>query len=98
MKYDPESFGGHPRDEFIQALQAEGISCTKGYASLLSREAGLAHVAQKYPHLNRELPCPNTERVCQQSVWFYQQMLLGTKQDMDDIIEAIAKIKRAFTN
>ena len=98
MKYDPEFFGGHPRDEFIQALQAEGISCTKGYASPLSKEAGLAHVAQKYPHLIRELPCPNTEQVCQQSVWFYQQMMLGTKQDMDDIVEAIAKIRRAFTS
>jgi len=98
MKYDSEAFGGRTRDEFIQAFQAEGISCTKGYASPLSKEAGLEHVAQKYPNLIRELPCPNTEQVCQQSVWLYQQMLLGSKQDMDDIIESVAKIKRAFTS
>ncbi len=96
MQYDAEAFGGHSRDEFISALSAEGINCTKGYALPLSEEAGLAYVAQKYPGLIRTLPCPNVQKVCQQSVWLYQQMLLGTKKDMDDIIEAVAKIKRAF--
>lgn len=97
MKYDSECFGGHSRDEFIKALAGEGVNCTKGYVSPLSKEAGLALVAQKYPHLIRELPCPNTEEVCQQSAWLYQNMLLGTRQDMDDIVEAITKIQRAFT-
>jgi len=35
-----------------------------------------------------------TERACnEESVWFYQNMLLGTREDMDDIVDAIAKIK-----
>ena len=96
MKYDAGAFGGHSRDEFVAAFGAEGINCTKGYATPLSEEAGLKYVAEKYPNLIRTLPCPNVETVCQQSIWLYQQMLLGTKKDMDNIVEAVAKIKRAF--
>ncbi len=38
--------------------------------------------------------CPVTERACyEEGVWFGQSMLLGTKKDMDDIAEAILKVK-----
>lgn len=95
--YNPEGFGGRPRGEFLEALSAEGIPCTAGYTQPLSREAGLQHLASKYPHLIKEMPCPNAEKVCASSFWFYQNMLLGTREDMNDIVEAIAKIQKAFT-
>lgn len=98
MKYDPEGFGGHPRGEFLSALSAEGIPCTGGYGGPLSNEGGLARVAELYPELIRVLPCPNVEKVCQESVWLFQNMLLGTTQDMDDIIAAIAKIQHVFSS
>ncbi|MCZ6680285.1 MAG: DegT/DnrJ/EryC1/StrS family aminotransferase, partial [Candidatus Poribacteria bacterium] len=50
-KYDSEGFGGKRRDEFLKALNAEGIPCSSGYGSPLSKEAGMAHVAQTYPGL-----------------------------------------------
>ena len=56
----------------------------------------MAHLAQKYPYLIRELPCPVTEQVCQESVWLFQNLLLGSREDMDDIVEAVAKIQRAW--
>jgi hypothetical protein len=38
--------------------------------------------------------CPVTERACnEEGVWFGQSMLLGTKQDMNDIAEAVLKVK-----
>jgi len=37
---------------------------------------------------------PVTEKMCyDEAVWFYQYMLLGTKEDMDDIVDAIVKIQ-----
>ena len=96
MKYDPEGFGGKPRYEFLRALSAEGIPCSGGYRGPLSNEGGLARVMSLYPDLVRVLPCPNVEKVSQQSVWLYQQMLLGTRQDMNDIVTAIAKVQKAF--
>ena len=96
MKYNPDGFGGKSRDEFVKALSAEGIPCSIGYRSPLSQEPGMAHVAEKYPHLIRTLPCPNAELVCSQSVWLFQNLLLGTQSDMDQVLEAIAKIKCAW--
>ncbi len=96
MKYDPEGFGGKSRQEFVNALAAEGVPCSIGYRSPLSEEPGMAHVAKKYPHLIRTLTCPNTEMVCETSVWLFQNMFLGTESDMDQIVEAIEKIGKAW--
>lgn len=96
MKYDPQGFGGKSRGEFIQALSAEGIPCSLGYRSPLSQEPGMAHVSEKYPHLIRTLPCPNAESVCEESIWLFQNMLLGSKADLDQILEAISKINIAW--
>ncbi len=96
MKYDPEGFGGKSRQEFVNALSAEGVPCSIGYRSPLSEEPGMAHVTEKYPHLIRTLTCPNTEMVCETSVWLFQNMFLGTESDMDQIVEAIEKIGNAW--
>ena len=38
--------------------------------------------------------CPVAEHACaNEAVWFGQNMLLGTKEDMDEIAAAIAKIQ-----
>jgi hypothetical protein len=38
--------------------------------------------------------CPETEKACyEEAVWFTQNILLATEEDMKDIAEAIAKIK-----
>ncbi len=96
IKYSPDGFGGKSRSKFVEALSQEGISCSIGYRSPLSQEPGIAHVAQKYPHLIRETPCPHTEKVCQESVWLFQNQLLGSRGDMDDVVEAVVKIQRAW--
>lgn len=96
LKYDPEGFGGRSRQAFVDALSAEGIPCTIGYRSPLSEEPGMAHVAEKYPHLIRSLPSPNAALVCEQSVWLFQNLFLGSATDMDQIAEAIAKIHKVW--
>lgn len=97
MKYNPDGFGGKSRDAFVEALSQEGIPCSIGYRAPLSQEPGIAHVAHKYPDLIRETPCPNTEQVCSESVWLFQNLLLGSGEDMDDIVDAIAKIQRTWS-
>ena len=39
-----------------------------------------------------ENECPESDRLVEQTVGFHQSMLLGTRQDMDDIHSAILKI------
>ena len=37
--------------------------------------------------------CPANDRLCEEAVWLTQTMLLGPRQDMDDIAAAIRKIQ-----
>jgi hypothetical protein len=36
--------------------------------------------------------CPENDRLCTEAVWLVQTMLLGPRQDMEDIAEAIRKV------
>ncbi len=36
--------------------------------------------------------CPNCDQLVDETVGFHQRMLLGPRQDMDDIANAVAKI------
>ena len=95
--YEPGFFGERSRDEFVQVLEAEGVPTFQGYKPLSGSKA-LRDVAAKHPDRVRTTPRPNVEWVSERSVWLVQDMLMGTREDIDDIVEAVAKIKRAFTS
>jgi dTDP-4-amino-4,6-dideoxygalactose transaminase len=100
-RYQSEAFGGWSRERFIEALAAEGIPASRGYIPLYSTGAvrdtertlrqALGLAAATPPH------CPVTERASgEEAVWLAgQSVLLGTRKDMDDILEAVAKIRAA---
>jgi hypothetical protein len=45
------------------------------------------------------LDCPVAERMCkEQAVWLTQNMLLGDEADMNDIAQAIYKIRRRYSD
>ena len=100
-RYQPEAFGGWPRERFIAALRAEGIPASRGYVPLYSTGA----VQNTTRSLRQTLglgegqrpECPVTERACAwEAVWLVgQSALLGTREDMDDILEAVAKVHAA---
>jgi dTDP-4-amino-4,6-dideoxygalactose transaminase len=90
---------GASRDHVVTALEAEGIPCSAGYGYPLHRQplfqnrafgpylSGISNV----PDYAR-VECPNAERVCDRSIWLGQNLLLGTRDDMDDIVAAFGKI------
>lgn len=87
-----ESEFGISRGDFLQALIAEGIPAMSGYAYPLYRNPlfaapGLGHDYARYTDL-----CLNAERACRQMVWLEHRLLLGNRQDMDDIAGAVRKI------
>jgi dTDP-4-amino-4,6-dideoxygalactose transaminase len=99
-RYDRTGFHNVPRETFLPALQAEGIPCAPGYVPLYRMNAikdGIARLKRYTEGKDavETLPnCPVTERACyEEGVWFFQPMLLGTKKDMDDIADAILKVK-----
>jgi hypothetical protein len=96
MRYVPSAFGGRSRNEFLRALRAEGIPCSSGYGDLQSRHGMTRAVKKRHPELVAEEPCPNTKRICAESVWLSQSILLADEKDLADIPEAIRKIQKAF--
>ncbi|MBI4581305.1 MAG: DegT/DnrJ/EryC1/StrS family aminotransferase [Planctomycetes bacterium] len=96
MRYIPSAFGGRPRAEFTKALQAEGIPCSAGYTDLVSDHSITQAVRKRHPELVAVEPCPNAERVCAESIWLSQTMLLADERDLADIPEAVRKIQKAF--
>lgn len=96
-KYDSKKFSGLTRDKFIEALTAEGIPCQPGYLPL-NKSLAIKDVLTKFSFHLEGLPfeqkCPVAEEISnQEAIWFSQVQLLGSKADMDMIVEAIMKIQ-----
>ena len=102
FRYDTAAWDGLSRSRFLEALNAEGIESSGGYPVPLYAQpvfaerrfgpyAGAmgycADVEANAAH------CPVTENACKvEACWLYQNALLGSRKDMDDIVDAIAKI------
>lgn len=98
LKYDQEQLGGVKRSVFLSALTAEGIPESRGYVPLY-KEGFLAEVKaftlRTPAFLDRDYSktvCPQTEKACEQGIWLPQNLLLGTRQDMDDVVRAFEKV------
>ena len=98
LRLDAGAFGA-PRDAVLRALEAEGIPCSGGYAfslpdqPLFRNKAFGPYLAGAAPRLDypRGL-CPVSDRICREAVWLGQNLLLGTREDMDDIVRAFEKV------
>jgi perosamine synthetase len=105
FRYDKEKFSGMDRATFIKSLNAEGIPCSGGYGALTKDSyvrnlSANRHYVKIYGEKRMQEwlegnTCPENDRLSEeQAVWFYQTMLLGSKTDMDQIVEAILKIQK----
>ena len=99
LGYGAEAFGGVPRDRFLQALSAEGIPAGGGYSHPLYKnplftERRFGRIAEliDFPDY-RGVNLPNCERLCRERVSIGQACLLGTEEDMRDIVRAMEKIR-----
>jgi perosamine synthetase len=104
FRYDKSRFGGLARAKFMEALGKEGVPCSGGYGVMNKDEyvSGLAkskHFLKIYGEkrmnqwLEQNQNCPQNEKLCGEAVWFTQNMLLGPREDMEQIADAIRKIQ-----
>ena len=103
LRYDPAAFTGLPREKFLKALNAEGVPASSGYSPLNTQAfLGTALESRGYQRLfsaarlkqwHQQNDCPQNDQLCSQAVWFTQNMLLGSRGDMEQMAEAIRKIQ-----
>jgi len=96
IKYDSKKLGNLSRNKLISAMCAEGIPCSGGYIPLYKMDAFNSANFRKSTGSETDyskLYLPKTEEASNDgAIWFSGNMLLGAKEDMDDIIRAMEKI------
>src|SRR5580692_10789441 len=99
---DARQFAGISTENFIAALNAEGIPTQASYPPLHDLDCfrsgeyrkclSGAQATEKHEFLQQRFP--HTQRAAWETVWIPQFALLGDEQDMHEIAEAIRKIQR----
>jgi perosamine synthetase len=107
FRYKKDHFDGLSRGKFIAALEAEGIPASDGLGVIegkpMNKEGCIddafrtkayqkIYSKEKLANHHSENECPECDQLVGETVGFHQGMLLGTRQDMDDICSAIGKI------
>ena len=99
--YDSASFAGLSTEQFIHALEAEGIPTQASYPpvhalSLFTTGEYLKrllpeHAAEHKPYQDADFPV--TQSGFENTVWLVHRALLATQEDTADIVAAIRKIQ-----
>jgi len=107
LRYQQEQFDGLSRGQFVAALGAEGIPASTSLGVLsdtpMNREGCLDDAFQskvyqmiyspeKLANYRAENECSACDQLIEETVGFHQRMLLGPRQDMDDIANAVGKV------
>jgi dTDP-4-amino-4,6-dideoxygalactose transaminase len=98
LRLDPVAFGAS-RNAVVQALDAEGIPCSSGYGLSLHKQPLFRNNAFG-PYLSgaaarldyTKTQCPVSDLLCEQAIWLGQNLLLGSRDDMEDIAHAFEKV------
>ena len=106
--YNQDALDGLPRSRFIEALNAEGISGAGPgypndplYTQPMLREVFKSDIYKKFytaDELNFEKykqknHCPELIKTFDRAIWIWNSTLtLGSKSDMDDVVNAVDKI------
>lgn len=101
FRYKKSFFADKPKSMFIKAMKAEGIPASAGYSIPLYDQPVFKNLMfgprgkrVEWPITYNNVHCPETENACfVEAIWFTQNVLLGTEEDMQDIVDAIVKIK-----
>ena len=106
FRFVSDRFSGMPRELFVAAMKAEGVPCSTGYTPLQIQpfiksafESKLYHRVYDSHEIDHDAfleanKCPESDILCnEEAIWIAQSMLLTDHDAMDDIAEAVGKIR-----
>ena len=100
VRYLKEEFNNISRELFFKAMQAEGVFTYKGWSPLY-KEPLFSINPKEYPWLEGrnygDLFHSGTEIIAEeQAVWLRQNHLLGSSDDLKDVVDAFEKVSNAL--
>ncbi|MFV1966683.1 MAG: DegT/DnrJ/EryC1/StrS family aminotransferase [Pirellulaceae bacterium] len=85
--YRPELCGGRTRDEFIAAIQAEGVAIDAGFRGFVHRGRSRCRRTDSLVH---------SDRASRSTLLLHHPVLLEPSETLDRVAEAIQKVVRGF--
>ena len=96
MRYDPEECGGLGIEDFISAVQAEGLPLNRGYTATMAQQPALQLIQDKHPSYLRVLPTPVADEAVRNMLFLAHDIFLGSESDMGEIAAAFAKVQARY--
>ncbi len=103
-RYDERSFKGLSRTGFLRALRKEGIPCGSSYRPLNrepfmekvlnSRHYQRIYSGDRLRRYREKIQCPATDTLSDEGLFFSHTLLMGSRQDVEQIAEGIARIQK----
>lgn len=89
LRLDTQQLNGVSRDQFVKALQAEGIPGVSWYPYPIYRNKLFTSTGRRWP------ACAEAERMCQECFWLSNEILLADTADLEDVVRAVEKVVTA---
>jgi dTDP-4-amino-4,6-dideoxygalactose transaminase len=98
VRYDPGSCGGRGRDALSRALHAEGVDAMAGYGPLVSHPAIRNAMRDRFGNaaVDELSTAPHAAEAGERTIWLPQTLLLGSGENMQDVVTAFRKVQRAW--
>ncbi len=96
MKYRSEFCGGLSIDEFLKAVQAEGIPIHRAFACTISDQPAMKQLRDKRPEFIRVEMTPVAEKAAGETVYIEHEFFLGAESEMKDVVAAVRKVESYF--
>jgi len=105
IRFDRAKFAGITQAQLIKAVSAEGIPSVTSSTPPLNREPYLEkaltsrgfqriYSKERLDRYREQNVLPRNDELCATHVVLGHELLMGTKADMDDIVEAFAKVQK----
>jgi dTDP-4-amino-4,6-dideoxygalactose transaminase/predicted dehydrogenase len=96
MRYHSEECGGLGIEDFISALQAEGLPLNRGYTATMAQQPALQAIAERHPSYLRLEPTPVADEAVKNMLFLPHEIFLGSAEDMKEVAAAVIKVQARY--
>lgn len=96
MRYHRDRCAGVPLEQFISAVNGEGVPLTRCYSATLSNQPAMQDLLQRRPEYVRVLPTPVSDQAAGEIVYLASSVFLADPIDIDDIAAAFDKVRNHY--